>query len=104
MWTRFRDWSERYDQRQRDLALGFDAGLVRANKRESKVACGFFGLFLLSAAVFLWADPSGVSGWIVKALYLIGALGWMLLGLRTRYVWAELQKPDRKKPPSILDP
>ncbi|MGB6623966.1 MAG: hypothetical protein WBE43_04210, partial [Candidatus Acidiferrales bacterium] len=42
------DWFRRYRQRQRDLAAGVDADLVRSNRRKSRFALWCVGIgFLL---------------------------------------------------------
>jgi hypothetical protein len=44
-------WFRRYQQRQRDLAAGVDAGLVRSNRTKGKIVLWLWGVGLLLLGV-----------------------------------------------------
>jgi hypothetical protein len=95
-------WLERWRQRQRELACGVDADLVRDNNRRYKLAGGLIGLGFLLVLVGLKAHVSGVLPMILTTMG--GALviaGWFLA------IWANrmdilLRKPDGEEPPRIF--
>ena len=96
------EWFGRYLRRQRELAVGVDADLVRSNRRKFT----FAGSLLAFASLFLGIDrvvkPRGliheVFVWVILVLYLGGTL-------IVNWAWQErafLVKPDPKKPPSLF--
>ncbi|HTS12888.1 MAG TPA: hypothetical protein VMH00_12280 [Candidatus Limnocylindrales bacterium] len=96
------DWWQRTRQRQRELAQGADADLVRANGKRWKI-----GLLLSGVSILLLAIPgtihlSGIwyeiAGVVIFSVYAAG----MILLWWARAESGFLSKPDPKKPPSIL--
>jgi GAF domain-containing protein len=70
------DWFNRYRQRQRDLAAGADADLVRSNRRQFKFAlwCTGISLLLIGVDGRLHDIPEDVVGFIAVVLLMAGIL------------------------------
>jgi hypothetical protein len=94
------DWFSRYNQRQRDLAAGADADLVRTNRRQFKFGlwCTGIGLLLIGVDEKLHDTPETVVGFVAVVLLITGILVGQL-AMRERWF---LRKPDPKKPPSLF--
>ena len=96
------EWFGRYLRRQRELAAGVDADLVRSNRRKFRFASSLFVLASLFLGIDRVVKPRGlvqeVFVWVTGVLYLGGTLV-------LNWAWQErafLVKPDAKKPPSLF--
>lgn|SRR6185437_1504626 len=96
------EWFGRYLRRQRELAAGVDADLVRSNRGKFRLASSFFGLASLLSVIDRAARPHGliqeVFFWLIGILF----FGSVFVG---NWAWRErafLVKPDPKKPPSLF--
>jgi len=94
------EWFGRYLRRQRELATGVDADLVRGNRRKFRLATSLFVLASLFSGIDRIVKPRGfiqeVFVWVIGMLFLGGTLVMV-------WAWQErafLDKPDAKKPPS----
>ena len=96
------EWFGRYSQRQRDLAAGVDADLVRSNRRKSTIALLLAGIGFLLLGVDRFAKFHGLIQKIVMWLSGLLLFGGVFLGYWARQVDAFLSKPDPKKPPSLF--
>lgn len=97
MWARL----TRYQQRQRDLASGVDADLVRANKNRWKVCYVLFGASMLLLALrYLTVLPVTL---VRIAQYSAAGLlaGAVLVAQWARAEAGFLNRPDPKEPPRI---
>ncbi|PYS44938.1 MAG: hypothetical protein DMG13_33050 [Acidobacteria bacterium] len=98
-----RQWLERWEQRQKDLARGVDSGLVQANRRRYRVSMGLLISSIVLAEAVSEAGVSGIVGWIFRVMAAIGCISGLFL---LQWAWQErihLNKPDPEKPLSIKD-
>ena len=97
------NWFERFRERERDLAEGADADLVRDNRNRDKVAFGLIGFacllsWLSSAKIQI---PSTLRS-IVAGLAIVSFLVGFFLALWARQEDAFLSKPDPEEPPRMF--
>jgi len=101
LWSRYKNWSQRHEARQREIAAGADAGLFRTNARRAYLAIALlFGASLI--AYMISYVPDGLLALFLRTIAAVcGVVGLVLV----RWVRAEynnLTKPDPEKPLSIL--
>ena len=94
------EWFGRYLRRQRELAAGVDADLVRSNRRKFRLASSLFVLASLLLGIDRVVKPRGliqeVFVWVTGVLFLGGTIV-------VQWAWRErafLDKPDPERPPS----
>src|ERR1700733_11344821 len=95
------DWLHRWQQRQRELQKGADAGLVRTNRRRWQFCFALFACSFLLIGIQAKVNLSDPWHTIAVTLTMISLVGGMLLG---RWASAEqwfLNRPDPKKPPRL---
>ena len=96
------EWFGRYLRRQRELAAGVDADLVRSNRRKFRLASSLFVLASLLLGIDRVVKPRDIIQevfvWVIGVLYIGGTLV-------VQWAWRErafLVMPDAKKPPSLF--
>jgi hypothetical protein len=89
-------------RRQRDLARGADAELVRDNARRYQVALGFMGLGFFLALLGNKAQPPSPLYWILVGFGGLSMLVGFLMALWAREESGFLSKPDSEDPPKIF--
>lgn len=94
----------RYQERQRKLATGVDADLLRDNRKHYRIGMallvGGLGLILLTKYVLsCQIIARGMA--VISGLSVIGGLVLLKFAQRERNV---IDEPDPEKPPSILTP
>ena len=96
------EWFGRYNQRQRDLAAGVDADLVRRNRGKFKLAGLLVALGSLLAGIERFIKLHGAIQEI--GMWLSGLLlfGGVFLGYWAQRERVFLAKSDPKKPPSLF--
>ncbi|MGB0034816.1 MAG: hypothetical protein WBP79_05005 [Candidatus Acidiferrales bacterium] len=93
---------ERRKERQRELASGVDADLVRANKRRTWLS---WGLIALAIALYLLTSLFQMSGMPYRIMAGAAAVSLVTGGLLARWAAQEkafLDKPDPEGPPSMF--
>jgi hypothetical protein len=95
-------WFERWHQRQRDLAQGGDADLVRGNSNRSRFAVGLIGLGFLIGLLDANIRIPGMLRVIVVGTAILTIIAGFLLALWARQERAFLSKPDVEEPPKIF--
>jgi hypothetical protein len=96
------NWLRRFQERQRELAIGVDADLVKANRRRFKR-----GLFLLAVGCLLgFAGPKMHLSFVLRVAVAVvfgmsGLIGLFMLQWAARES-TFLHRPDPEKPLSIL--
>lgn len=97
-----RGWWQRWSQRQRDLARGVDADLVRENGKRYKVAVGLIVLGLLLALLGGKLHTASVLHWVLLDTGGVFAIVGSLTAICAREQSAFLTKPDPEEPPTIF--
>lgn len=95
-------WLRRSLQRQRDLARGVDADLVRANRRRWKLAAGFFCLAFLLRWFALKLALQHVVQVAITLVAILLAIASLVLFWWAWKVDTFLEQPDPEPPPSIF--
>jgi hypothetical protein len=96
------NWFRRWRQRQRDLARGVDADLVRQNRNRFKLAFGLWGVGFLLSLLRNKASISGVLGSIAQYASVALIFAGIFLGFWAGQVNAFLDKPDPEEPPRLF--
>ncbi|HEV2617389.1 MAG TPA: hypothetical protein VGU63_12360 [Candidatus Acidoferrales bacterium] len=96
------EWFDRCDQRQRDLAAGVDADLVRSNRKKWRIWLWLLGVGFVLLGVDHFAKFHGLIQEIVRWISGLLFVGAMLLGYWAQQESAFLNTPDPKKPPSLF--
>jgi hypothetical protein len=97
-------WLVRWRHRQRDLAQGADADLVRDNRNRYRLAFGLMGFgFLLSLLDTEVKIPNALR-LIIVCMATVSIVAGFLLALWARQMGAFLSKPEREEPPSVIKP
>jgi hypothetical protein len=95
------EWLGRWQQRQRELRQGVDAGLVRDNRRRWKLSWCLFGCsFLLIGiqAVARFSEPWHRTAIVLTMVCLAGGL---FFGHWARAEESFLERPNPKEPPRL---
>jgi protein-S-isoprenylcysteine O-methyltransferase Ste14 len=96
------EWIGRRQQRQRDLAAGVDADLVRANRKTWRLS----GWLLVLALVLIgFQSLIKLRSPFHEIIVGITAVCFVASVILTRWAWvvgAFLDRPEPKKPPSLL--
>jgi len=97
-------WLERWRHRQRDLAQGADADLVRDNRNRYRLAFGLMGFgFLLSLLDTKVKIPNTLR-LIIVGMATASLVAGFLLALWARQMAAFLSKPQPEEPPRMIKP
>ena len=96
------EWFGRYNQRQRDLAAGVDADLVRSNRKKWRISLLLVGVGFLFFGIDYFVKLHGLIQEIVRWISVVLIFGGVFLGRWAGQVDAFLSKPDPKKPPSLF--
>lgn len=95
-------WFERWSRRQRDLARGADADLVRDNGKRYQIAFGLIGLGFLLALLGSQIRPPSPLYWILLGIGGVSVLVGLFTAIWAREESAFLSKPDPEEPARIF--
>jgi hypothetical protein len=95
-------WFRRVRERQRDLAQGADADLIRQNSNRYRLALGLIGFGLLLTLLDAKTKISGTLRLLVVGMAILSIVAGFLLAAWARQERAFLSKPDAEEPPSLF--
>ena len=95
-------WFERWRQRQRDLAQGVDADLIRDNRNRYKLAFGLIGFAFLLSLLASKIQNTSTLRMIIVGMAVVSLVVGFLLAAWARQEAAFLNKPDPEEPPRIF--
>ena len=97
-------WLERWRHRQRDLAQGADANLVRDNRNRYRLAFGLMGFGVLLSLLDTKVKIPNTLRLIVVGIATVFFIAGFLLALWARQMGAFLSKSDPEEPPRMFKP
>jgi hypothetical protein len=102
MWDSIRDWLERYQERQRELAQGVEAGRVRANDRRLNLSLVSLGIGIVLFGILFRLKSAGFWRAVLETLAVV-----FLAGSTQLYYWYRregwrIRRPEPKKPLSLF--
>jgi hypothetical protein len=98
------NWFRRFRERQRDLAQGADADLVRGNSNRYRFAFGLIGFGFLLELLAAKIKIPGTLRSVVVGMAIASVVAGFFLAAWARQEGAYLSKPDPEEPPSVFKP
>jgi hypothetical protein len=96
------DWLERWRKRQREIAEGTDADLVRANRTRFRVAFGLVGVGFILIILGGKLHLTGRLGTVLRVIAAVSVVVGFVLGRWARSEHEFLTRPDPEGPPEIF--
>lgn len=96
------EWFSRYNQRQRDLAVGVDADLVQSNRKKLRISLLLISASFLFIGIDHFVKLHGHAHEIVTWIFGFLLVGGVFLGRWAGLESSFLRKPDPKEPPSLF--
>jgi hypothetical protein len=94
-------WLTRWRERQRELAVGVDADLVEANRKNWKLSLWFWALLFVLIGIQAKIKLPAIADKIALFLTIACLVAALLFSDWARAESAFLHKPDMPEPPSI---